>query len=835
MPFFGKIRKTVRVFQNQAKQSRAKKNPPNIQDLNHVGKSRNELTENSLGQFFEKYSSSKEGLSSQEAKDRLGKFGHNTIEEKKKSQAVVFLAYFWGPIPWMIESAMIISAVIGNWHDFLIISVLLFVNVTVGFWHEYKAGSAIEMLKQKLAIRARALRDGQWKEIPAKELVPGDIIRIRLGDIVPADVKLFGGQYVQIDESALTGESLPVEKHESDVAYSGALIQKGEMNGLVVLTGTKTFFGKTTELVEESKSRSHFQKAIIKIGNYLIRVAIILVIVVFAISILRQEDLFQTLQFALVLAVAAIPVALPAVLSVSMAVGASILAKRKTIVRRLAAIEEIAGMDILCSDKTGTLTKNEMEVGDVFATGDSPTSDVLLFAALSSRKEDSDPIDSVITAKAEQTKPCAESLKEYKIRSFTPYDPVIKRSEATVEDGSGSVFKVTKGAVQVVLSLAQNKDKVSDEIKDKVDLMASSGYRTIAVAKGRDGGWDLVGIIPLFDPLRDESVETIKTARDLGIKIKMLTGDHVAIAKQIAKKLGLGSRIQTADFDRPDSESMIEDADGFAQVFPEHKYKIVEILRKKGHIVGMTGDGVNDAPALKKADVGIAVAKATDAAKSASDIVLTESGISVIIDAIRQSRKIFQRMKNYSIYRIGETIRVLLFITASIIAFNFYPITAIMIVLLALLNDIPIMTIAFDNVKASSIPDRWNMRSILTISTVLGVIGVVSSFVLLYIAKDVWALPSETIQSLIYLKLSVAGHMFLFVARTKRNFWTIRPSLPLFLAVICTQLVATLIAVYGIIIPKLGWDLALFVWGYAFLAFLITDFGKLLLYRFVKS
>ena len=420
-----------------------------------------------------------------------------------------------------------------------------------------------------------------------------------------------------------------------------------------------------------------------------------------------------------------------------------------------------------------------------------------------------------------------------------PFDPVVKRSESVIESNDGRTFKVSKGAVQVMLALIENKnDGIIDEIKEKIEMLAVQGYRTLGVCKTDDDGfWQFVGIVPLFDPLREDSSQIITTAKSLGIKIKMLTGDHISIAKQVANKIGLGTTILRAT-DLTDGFSnlnkTIENVDGFAQVFPEHKYKIVDALQGHDHIVGMTGDGVNDAPALKKADVGIAVNNATDAAKSAADVVLTDSGISVIIDAIKESRRVFQRMKNYAIYRIGETIRILLFLTAAIIAFNFYPVTAIMIVLLALLNDIPIMTIAFDNVHYSKIPERWNMRNIMIISAILGGVGVVSSFTLLYIGKEIFLLSAETIQSLIYLKLSVAGHMFLFVARTRRNFWTVRPSPYLFLAVISTQIIATLIAVYGIIITPIGWNLAVFVWIYSGMWFFITDFGKILLYRFIK-
>jgi len=793
----------------------------------------------SVDDFFEKLSSSKNGLSSSEANNRISKYGLNEIKEKKINPVRKFLGYFSGPIPWMIEAALIISAMIEHWEDFLIIFVLLLSNAIIGFWHEHKAENAIELLKQKMAIHARVLRDGKWLEIPAKQVVPGDIIRVRFGDIIPADMKLFGNEFLLVDESSLTGESLPVEKTSSDLAYSGSLIHRGESNGLVITTGSKTFFGKTAQLVQKGKTVSHFQKALKKIGNYLIFFAVALVSLIFIFSFVRQQSMPETLQFALVLTVAAIPVALPAVLSVSMAIGASILAKKKAIVSKLAAVEELAGMDVLCCDKTGTLTQNNLVAGNTQPVGDHNEEDVLLFASLASREENKDPIDMAIIKKTKEISTIKHTLKQFQIKSFKPFDPIIKRSESLVLDSSGNTLKITKGAPQVILSLVPNKEQIRPIIEEIVNTMAKNGYRAIAVAKTDSHDvWQFMGIIPLFDPPREDAVSTIREAISMGVNIKMVTGDHISIAKQIASKLGLGTNISNdssiLEEKNHDSEKKIEEIDGFAQVFPEHKFNIIESLQDSGHIVGMTGDGANDAPALKKADVGIAVANSTDVAKSAADIVLTGLGISVIIDSIKESRKIFQRMKNYAIYRIGETIRILLFLTASIIAFNFYPISAVMIVLLALLNDIPIMTIAFDKVRYSNNPERWNMRNILLIATILGTIGVVSSFILLYIGKEILLLNNETLQSFIYLKLSVAGQMFLFVARTRRNFWTVRPAWKLLLAVMLTQTTATLITVYGIIVPPIGWDLALLVWAYTAIWFVMTDFGKILLYKFIK-
>jgi H+-transporting ATPase len=796
-----------------------------------------EIKKRSVENLFTKFSSSKNGLADSSAKDRVEEYGFNEISEKKVNPIIKFLSYFWGPIPWMIEVAAILSAIINHWEDFGIIIALLLLNASVGFWQEYKADDAINLLKKKLAFKARVLRNGKWVEISARELVPGDVVRVRLGDIVPADLKLFEGDYLSVDESSLTGESLPVEKHLANVAFSGSIIRQGEMNGLVVATGMNTYFGKTAKLVEEARTISHFQKAVIKIGNYLIVLAVFMIAIIFFASFFRHESFFDTLQFALVLTIAAIPVALPAVLSVTMAVGASALAKKKAIVSKLAAIEEMAGMDILCSDKTGTITENDLTVAEINPFEGFTTDDVLLFASLASREEDKDPIDSAIIKAAKSSKTVVEKLDAYTAKNFKPFDPVIKRTEATIEDSEGNTFKISKGAPQAVLSLiAENKEKITKLVNKQIDSFAAKGFRTLGTVKTNEKGkWQYIGLIPLFDPPREDSAETIKTAQYMGVNVKMITGDHTAIGKQIAEKVNLNNKIlEVSSFiDKPEREAsnIIENADGFAQVFPEHKYHIVDLLQEKKHIVGMTGDGVNDAPALKKADVGIAVAGATEAAKSAADIVLTSPGLSVIIDAMKESRKIFQRMNSYAIYRIAETIRVLFFITIAILVFNFYPITAIMIVLLALFNDAPIMAIAYDNVKYSNDPEKWNIRIVLSMSTFLGLIGVISSFGIFFIGQEVIHLSREAVQTFIFLKLAIAGHLTIFLTRTRGYFYSIRPSGAMFWSAVLTKILATFVAVYGWFITPISWNLALFIWGYAVIAFLISDFLKVRIYK----
>lgn len=783
----------------------------------------------------EKLQTSPDGLSQQEAERRLSEYGPNQLTEKETNLFLKFLSYFWGPIPWMIEAAAILSALARHWSDLIIILVLLLANAVVGFWEEHAAGNAIEALKARLAIQARGLRDGKWTTLQARELVPGDVIHLRLGDIVPADARLLSSDPVEVDQSALTGESFPATRKSGEAVFSGSIIRLGETSALVYATGENTYFGKTTQLVQEAHTTSHFQRAVLKIGNYLIVLAIALVILILSVALFRGDPMLTALQFALVLTVAAIPVAMPTVLSVTMAVGARQLAKNQAIVTRLAAIEELAGVDVLCSDKTGTLTQNKLTLGDPFCVPNLSPDQVILCAALASRSDNNDTIDLAVLSGVKDI----QALQSYDIIHFQPFDPVHKRTEAIVKTSDGQQFKVTKGAPQVILALISNVEEVQSIVEKAVNEFAARGFRSLGVARTDEHNqWQFLGVLPLFDPPREGAKETIEAAQQMGVAVKMVTGDQVAIARETAAKLGLGTNILDASgfgeikqHETAQLSEYIENADGFAQVFPEHKFHIVDILQQNHHIVGMTGDGVNDAPALKKADCGIAVSGATDAARAAASIVLLTTGLSAIINAIKESRKIFQRMNSYAIYRITETLRVLLFMTLSILIFNFYPVTTVMIVMLALLNDGAILSIAYDNVHYQNKPEAWNMRIVLGVSSVLGVTGVISAFGLFYLAERVFHLDRAHIQVLMYLKLSVAGHLTIFVTRTRGPFWSIRPSGILLTAVFGTQIIATLIAVYGVFMTPLGWSWALMVWAYALAWFFINDRVKLFAYR----
>ncbi len=789
----------------------------------------------SLDDLKQRLGFSPDGLSVDEVSRRLRQYGYNELPEKRTNPFFKFLSYLWGPIPWMIEIAALLSAVVRHWPDLGIIVLLLMGNAVVGFWEEYQADTTIAALKSKLAMQARAKRGGKWSLIPGRELVPGDLIQLRAGDIVPADAALLDGDPVEVDQSALTGESMPVEKSTGDTVYSGSVLRRGEIGAFVFATGTGTYFGKTAQLVESAQSTSHFQQAILKIGNYLIVLALVLVMFILGVALFRGDPMMTTVQFALVLTVAAIPVAMPTVLSVTMAVGARLLAAKQAIVTRLSSIEEMAGIDILCSDKTGTLTQNRLTLGDPYTVKDVAAQDVIVTAALASREENQDPIDLAILDGVEDR----AGLAHYTVTHFDPFDAVKKRTESRLDGPDKHSFRASKGAPQVILDLCEESDDVKNAARAAIDEFARRGYRSLGVARtDKKDRWRLLGVIPLFDPPREDSKEVIEAARGMGVSVKMVTGDQAAIAGEIAGQLDIGRDILDAtilgDVRHHESGQVadrIEQADGFAQVFPEHKYHIVDVLQQRGHIVGMTGDGVNDAPALKKADVGIAVSGATDAARSAAAIVLLSKGLSVIVDAVRESRRIFQRMNSYALYRITETIRVLLLMTLSILAFNFYPVTTIMIVLLALLNDGAILSIAYDRAKSGDSPESWHMHEVLGVSTMLGVFGVIASFGIFYLGEQVFHQSREFIQTMIYLKLSVSGHMTVFVTRTRGRFWSYRPSWILLGAVIGTQIIATIMSSVGILMHPIGFNWAAFVWAYAFVWFVAEDQVKLLAFK----
>ncbi|MBU2812229.1 plasma-membrane proton-efflux P-type ATPase [Acidithiobacillus thiooxidans] len=794
-----------------------------------------------LNASFQALESSDKGLSSSEASTRLAQFGSNLLEEKETPLWRRLISYFWAPIPWMIEVAAVLSAINGDWKSFFVIFAMLLINGGIGFWEEKGANDALKALKNQLALKARVLRDQQWQSIDAAQLVPGDVVRLRLGDILPADIKLISGDYLSVDQSALTGESLPVNKKPGDVAYSGTIAKQGEMLGLVYETGSATFFGRTASLVQKAAPVSHFQKAVLNIGNFLIVLALSLSLLLIVVELFRGLPFLTLLTFVLVVVVASIPVAMPAVLSVTMALGALALSRMKAIVSKLTSIEEMAGVDILCSDKTGTLTQNIITLGESALFAAQNEQELILAAALASKAEDADAIDNAVLAGLPDRD---KTLAAFTQDKFIPFDPISKRTEGQLHGSDGKKFRVSKGAPQVLIEMAKLADAERAKAEKVVEDAAAKGFRTLGVVRSDDDAqnWRFLGILSLLDPPRVDSKQTIMEAQEHGIEVKMVTGDHQAIASEIAGQLNLGTHILTVD-NRLSKFAEggvlpqalgdeIEHSDGFAQVFPEHKYAIVKALQQRGHIVAMTGDGVNDAPALKQADVGIAVSGATDAARGAAALILTAPGLNVIVKAVEEARRIFERMTSYTVYRIAMTLDILFFVVVAMLIFNSYPLTAIMVVLLSLLDDIPIMTIAWDHTAVKKSPVHWEMPRVLSLSSAMGLLAFAGTFGLYLLTRFVFHIPLPEAQSIMFLQLIAGGHLMLFLTRVRGPFW--RPPHPapiLLLAILGTQIVGVAIVGFGWLMTAVPWTTIGLVWAYNVVWMLLADFAKLGIHR----
>ncbi|KAJ7945959.1 Plasma membrane ATPase [Quillaja saponaria] len=824
-----------------------------------------------IEEVFENLRCSKAGLTSEAAEERLTIFGHNKLEEKQESKFLKFLGFMWNPLSWVMEAAAIMAIALANgggkppdWQDFVGIITLLVINSTISFIEENNAGNAAAALMAHLAPKSKVLRDGRWNEQDASVLVPGDIVSIKLGDIVPADARLLEGDPLKIDQSALTGESLPVTKGPGDGVYSGSTCKQGEIEAVVIATGVHTFFGKAAHLVDTTNQVGHFQKVLTAIGNFCIcSIAVGMIIEIVVMYPIQDRDYRPGIDNLLVLLIGGIPIAMPTVLSVTMAIGSHRLSQQGAITKRMTAIEEMAGMDVLCSDKTGTLTLNKLTVDknliEVLAKGvDADT--VVLMAARASRTENQDAIDSAIVGMLADPNEARAGVQEV---HFLPFNPTDKRTALTYIDHGGKMHRVSKGAPEQILNLAHNKSDIERRVHAVIDKFAERGLRSLAVAyqevperikESAGGPWQFIGLMPLFDPPRHDSAETIRRALNLGVNVKMITGDQLAIGKETGRRLGMGTNMYPSSAllgqDKDESiatlpiDELIEKADGFAGVFPEHKYEIVKRLQARKHICGMTGDGVNDAPALKKADIGIAVADATDAARSASDIVLTEPGLSVIISAVLTSRAIFQRMKNYTIYAVSITIRIVLgfMLLALIWKFDFPP---FMVLIIAILNDGTIMTISKDRVKPSPLPDSWKLAEIFTTGVILGSYLAMMTVIFFWAAYKTNFFPQvfgvstlektahddiRKLASAVYLQVSIISQALIFVTRSRSWSFVERPGLLLVVAFVIAQLIATLIAVYAnwsfAAIEGIGWGWAGVIWLYNIIFYIPLDFIK---------
>ncbi len=742
------------------------------------------------------------GLAETEVKQRIEQYGPNAVEEKQQNSVVSFLKRFWGLTAWMLEIAIVISFILGNYLDLYIITALLLVNALLGFFQEKQATRAVKKLKQKLQLQARVLRDGLWSTISSEELVPGDIIRIRSGDFVPSDLKIIDAE-ISVDQSTITGESMPFEKKKSDLVFSGSMIRKGEATGIVTSTGAHTYFGKTAQLVQLAKPKLHMEKVISGLMKWLLILVVTLLAVAFAVSWIRGINLLVMLSLALILLVSAIPVALPTMFTVTMALGSQELAKKGVLVTRLSASEDAALMDVLCVDKTGTLTMNMLKIADVVEINGYTKDDVMLFGALASQKANQDPIDiAFLVAAQEKNLP----LNEYTQKTFIPFDPTTRRTEAVLEK-NGDELRVTKGAVAVIAPMSGIYEKELADLETKMESFASRGCRIIAVAvSSQVAKMQLAGLVALNDQPRADSAGIISKLRALGISVKMLTGDSLPIAKQVAEEVHLGNKIARApkikEMARKDAivaAGIVEKSDGFAEIYPEGKYQIVKALQSERHVVGMTGDGINDAPALKQAEVGIAVSNATDVAKGAASVVLTTPGLSNILSLVISGRMIYQRILTWIFNKIVKTFQVVVFVVLAFLSTGLFVVNAFQVVLLLFLVDFVTISLATDNARPSEKPETWNISSLLKASIILGVFIVVESFGLLYLGLTFLDLSNiSQLNTFVFDILLFGGLFTIFVVRERGNFWESKPSKPLFVAIVVDIIISSLLSVIGI-------------------------------------
>ncbi len=765
-----------------------------------------DFKKSSLDETYKFLGTTETGLSSSEVQNRLATFGRNAIEGKKKNPVLEFISRFWGPMPWLLELAMVLSFFLKHDIEGIIIFALLTVNAIIGFMHSHGSQKAVELLKQRLAIRAKVLRDNNWSLAESSDIVPGDIIIVKLGDIIPADAKIISGD-ISIDESALTGESLPVESQSLDIAYSGSVVKRGEAKCIVVNTGANTYFGKTAELVKIAKPKSHQEEIMLKIVKYMMYLGIAASIIVAVYAVFIHVSVLLIITFAVIFLMGAVPVALPAVLTIVQAATGMKLAEEGIIVARLDSIEDAASISILCLDKTGTITQNKLSVTDSIPFSNFSKMDVANIGNLASRAEGMDLIDVAIMDYAKSINASHDSQKQI---SYTPFNPAIRRTEAIIET-EGKQYKVIKGAAQVVIPMCSGMDKAAHDLVDStIDDLSKKGYRTIAVARSKDSNFDnleLVGLLPLADPPRSDSKTMIDEARKLGVKALMLTGDNMSIAKEIAHQVGIGNNIirlkDLEGLSESEQAKLASGSDGFAEIYPEDKYKIVKLLQSQGYMVGMTGDGVNDAPALKQAEMGIAVSNATDVAKASASIVLTEPGVSVIVEAIKRSRETYQRMLTWVINKVTKVIQVVGLLTIGFFMKNEMVLSMLGMSLLVFANDFVTMSLATDNVKHTEAPNNWDVKNITFASLIIGALLVVEGVIGIIIGSNYFGLSQRPLQAFMMLMLVFTSQFRVLIVRERNFFWYSVPGKALIASSSLSIIVFVILGIYGIIIPAL--------------------------------
>ncbi|KAG9241285.1 plasma membrane ATPase [Calycina marina] len=759
------------------------------------------------------------GLTEHEVRERRKKYGPNQMKEEKENMILKFLFYFVGPIQFVMEAAAVLAAGLQDWVDFGVICALLLLNATVGFVQEFQAGSIVEELKKTLALKAVVLRDGRLFEIEASEVVPGDILQIEEGTIIPADGRIVTDDaFLQIDQSAITGESLAVDKHKTDSCYASSVVKRGEAFMVITATGDRTFVGRAAALVNQaSGSTGHFTEVLNGIGTVLLVLVIFTNMVVWVASFYRSNPIVKILEYTLAITIIGVPVGLPAVVTTTMAVGAAYLAKKKAIVQKLSAIESLAGVEILCSDKTGTLTKNKLSLAEPYTVPGVEADDLMLTACLAAtrKKKGIDAIDKAFLKSLRHYPKAKAVLSKYKVLEFHPFDPVSKKVQALVEAPNGEQILCVKGAPLFVLKTVEEDHPLPEDIdqayKNKVAEFATRGFRSLGVARKRAGQeWEILGIMPCSDPPRHDTARTINEAKTLGLSIKMLTGDAVGIARETSRQLGLGTNVYNAERlglggggDMPGSEvyDFVEAADGFAEVFPQHKYNVVEILQQRGYLVAMTGDGVNDAPSLKKADTGIAVEGASDAARSAADIVFLAPGLGAIIDALKTSRQIFHRMYAYVVYRIALSIHLEIFLGLWIAILN-QSLNIELVVFIAIFADVATLAIAYDNAPFSKTPVKWNLPKLWGMSVLLGVVLAIGTWItlttMLAQGHDGGIVQNfGVIDPVLFLEISLTENWLIFITRANGPFWSSLPSWQLSSAILVVDIVATMFTVFG--------------------------------------